>query len=96
MPGPSFAGRCMHDFVLLDGTLAECDRVGDSRADYSAKRRRHGVQGVPVGRFTIDQHPERDSATAEGKVPSVIRLANRPGSRGGRIPPHRMGDTAAS
>ena len=23
------------DYVLLDGTLAECDRVGDSRADYS-------------------------------------------------------------
>ncbi|MFE4661936.1 transposase family protein, partial [Streptomyces hydrogenans] len=31
------------DFVLLDATLAECDRVGDSRADYSAKHRRHGV-----------------------------------------------------
>ncbi|MDQ0904763.1 hypothetical protein QFZ32_000685 [Streptomyces canus] len=25
------------DFALLDGTLAECDRVGDGRADYSAK-----------------------------------------------------------
>ncbi len=31
------------DFVLLDGTLAECDRVGDGRADYSHKHRRHGV-----------------------------------------------------
>ena len=31
------------EFVLLDGTLADCDRVGDSRADYSAKHRRHGV-----------------------------------------------------
>jgi hypothetical protein len=31
------------DFVLLDGTLAECDRVGDGRTDYSAKHRRHGV-----------------------------------------------------
>ncbi|GHE08070.1 hypothetical protein GCM10010339_55160 [Streptomyces alanosinicus] len=31
------------DFVLLDGTLAECDRVGDARADYSHKHRRHGV-----------------------------------------------------
>ena len=30
------------DYVLLDGTLAECDRVGDSRADYSHKHRRHG------------------------------------------------------
>lgn len=31
------------DFVLLDGTLAECNRVGDGRADYSAKHRQHGV-----------------------------------------------------
>ncbi|WP_406158567.1 transposase family protein [Streptomyces canus] len=31
------------DFILLDGTLAECDRVGDGRADYSHKHRRHGV-----------------------------------------------------
>jgi hypothetical protein len=31
------------DFVLLDGTLAECDRVGDGRTDYSHKHRRHGV-----------------------------------------------------
>jgi hypothetical protein len=31
------------DYVLLDGTLAEGDRVGDSRADFSHKHRRHGV-----------------------------------------------------
>ncbi|GAA3851574.1 hypothetical protein GCM10022227_06130 [Streptomyces sedi] len=31
------------DYVLLDGTLAECGRVGDSRADFSHKHRRHGV-----------------------------------------------------
>lgn len=31
------------DYVLLDGTLVECDRVGDSRADSSQKHRRHGV-----------------------------------------------------
>ncbi|MEY9997540.1 hypothetical protein ABIE67_009659 [Streptomyces sp. V4I8] len=30
-------------YVLVDGTLTECDRVGDSRADYSGKHRRHGV-----------------------------------------------------
>lgn len=30
-------------YVPLDGTLAECDRVGDGRADYSHKHRRHGV-----------------------------------------------------
>ncbi|WP_405771975.1 transposase family protein [Actinacidiphila glaucinigra] len=27
----------------MDGTLAECDRVGDGRADDSGKHRRHGV-----------------------------------------------------
>lgn len=31
------------DFALLDGTLVECDRVGDGRADYSHKHKRHGV-----------------------------------------------------
>lgn len=36
------------DFALLDGTLAECDRVGDGRADYSYKHRRHGVNGQVV------------------------------------------------
>ncbi len=25
------------EYVLLDGTLAECDRVGDSRADFSVR-----------------------------------------------------------
>ena len=30
------------EFVLLDGTLAECDRLGDGRADHSAKYRRLG------------------------------------------------------
>ncbi|MGW6263494.1 transposase family protein [Streptomyces sp. NPDC055085] len=30
-------------YVLLDGTLAECDRTGDGRADYAGKHRRHGV-----------------------------------------------------
>jgi hypothetical protein len=36
------------DYVLLDGTLAECDRVGDGRADYSHKHRRHGVNVQPA------------------------------------------------
>jgi hypothetical protein len=31
------------DYVLFDGPLAKCDRVGESRADYSHKHRRHGV-----------------------------------------------------
>lgn len=35
----------VHDpeFALLDGTPAECGRVGDGRADYSSKHKRHGV-----------------------------------------------------
>jgi hypothetical protein len=31
------------DFVLLDGTVAKCDRGGDGRADYSHKHRQHCV-----------------------------------------------------
>ncbi|MFP8905135.1 transposase [Streptomyces atacamensis] len=31
------------DYALVDGTLAACDRVGDGRADYSSKHKRHGV-----------------------------------------------------
>lgn len=31
------------EYLLIDGTLAECDRVGDGRADYSGKHRRHEV-----------------------------------------------------
>jgi hypothetical protein len=31
------------DHALLDGALAECDRVGDGRADHSSKHKRHGV-----------------------------------------------------
>lgn len=30
-------------YVLLDGSLAECDRAGGGRADYPGKHRRHGV-----------------------------------------------------
>ncbi|MFJ9871407.1 transposase family protein [Streptomyces sp. NPDC101165] len=41
------------DFALLDGTLAECDRAGDGRADYSHNHRRHGGEragGLRSGR----------------------------------------------
>jgi hypothetical protein len=43
------------DHVLVDGTLAACDRVGDGHADYSSKHKRHGgnVQVVtdPAGKI---------------------------------------------
>ncbi|KOG54812.1 transposase [Streptomyces virginiae] len=43
-PGPTAALRAADArYVLLDGTLAECDRTGDGRAGYSGKHRRHGV-----------------------------------------------------
>ncbi|MCD0483432.1 transposase [Streptacidiphilus sp. ASG 303] len=35
--------RARPEYVLVDGTLAECDRVGDSEAGSSGKARRHGV-----------------------------------------------------
>ncbi|GAA2510218.1 IS5/IS1182 family transposase [Streptomyces thermolineatus] len=31
------------EYVLVDGTIAECDRAGDTQADYSGKTRRHGI-----------------------------------------------------
>jgi DDE superfamily endonuclease len=36
------------DFVLLDGTLAECDRTGDGSGDYSANHHSHGVNVLVV------------------------------------------------
>ncbi|MFC8794811.1 transposase family protein [Streptomyces cinereoruber] len=43
------------EYVLVDGTLAECDRVGEGRADYSGKHHRHGVNlqviTSPMGRL---------------------------------------------
>lgn len=45
--------RARPEYVLVDGTIAECNRVGDRERDYSGKARRHGVniQAVtgPVG-----------------------------------------------
>ncbi len=35
--------RARPEYVLVDGTIAECDRVGDHEKDYSGKTRRHGV-----------------------------------------------------
>ncbi|MFJ3106838.1 transposase family protein [Streptomyces sp. NPDC086835] len=43
-PGLTVALRAANArYVLLDGTLAECDRTDGGRADYSGKHRRHGV-----------------------------------------------------
>ncbi|SFG91509.1 DDE superfamily endonuclease [Streptomyces mirabilis] len=73
------------DFVLLDGTLAECDRVGDGRADYSHKHRRHGVnvQVVtdPDGRllWLSPALPGRSHDLTAARTHRIIRICERQG-----------------
>jgi hypothetical protein len=47
--------EAVRDYVLLDGARAECDLIGDSRADFSHKHRRHGLEWQvmtdPAGRM---------------------------------------------
>ncbi|MFJ4949609.1 transposase family protein [Streptomyces sp. NPDC088760] len=73
------------NFVLLDGTLAECDRFGDSRADYSHKHRRHGVnvQVVtdPDGRllWLSPALPGRAHDLTAARTHRIIRICERQG-----------------
>ncbi|WP_089107898.1 transposase family protein [Streptomyces hyaluromycini] len=73
------------DFVLLDGTLAECDRVGDGRADYSHKHRRHGVnvQVVtdPDGRllWLSPALPGRAHDLTAARTHRILRICERQG-----------------
>ena len=73
------------DFVLVDGTLAECDRVGDGRADYSSKHRRHGVnvQVVtdPMGRimWLSPALPGRTHDLTAARQHKIIRICERQG-----------------
>ncbi|WP_410537391.1 transposase [Streptomyces sp. KL2] len=73
------------DHVLLDGTLAECDRVGDSRADYSQKHRRHGVnvQAVadPTGKllWISPALPGRAHDLTAARTHRIIRICERQG-----------------
>ncbi|MEV0976602.1 transposase family protein [Streptomyces sp. NPDC049915] len=73
------------DFVLLDGTLVECDRVGDSRADYAAKHRRHGVniQVVtdPAGEvlWISPALPGRTHDLTAARTHKIIRICERQG-----------------
>ncbi|MDX3533561.1 transposase [Streptomyces sp. MB09-01] len=73
------------DHVLLDGTLAECDRVGDSRADFSQKHRRHGVnlQVVtdPAGRmlWISPSLPGRTHDLTAARTHRIIRICERQG-----------------
>ncbi|MGI5380543.1 transposase family protein [Streptomyces sp. CA-251387] len=73
------------DYVLLDGTLAECDRVGDSRTDFSHKHRRHGVN-VQVVTDTAGQLlrlspvlPGRAHDLTAARTHRIIRICERQG-----------------
>ncbi|MET7737673.1 transposase family protein [Streptomyces sp. NPDC005402] len=73
------------DYVLLDGTLAECHRVGDGRADYSAKHRRHrvNVQLVtdPDGRllWISPSLPGRTHDLTVARTRRIIRICESQG-----------------
>ncbi|WP_405787771.1 transposase [Streptomyces sp. NBC_00029] len=73
------------DYVLLDGTLAECDRTGDGRADYSHKHRRHGVnvQVVtdPTGHmlWISPALPGRAHDLTAARAHRIIRICERQG-----------------
>ena len=73
------------DFVLLNGTLAECDRVGDGRDDYSHKHRRPGVNvqvGTnPDGRllWLSPALPGRTHDLTAARTHRIIRICERQG-----------------
>ncbi|MBU5944235.1 transposase family protein [Streptomyces griseoincarnatus] len=73
------------DYVLLDGTLSECDRLGDGRTDYSHKHRRHGVnvQVVtdPEGRllWILPALPGRAHDLTAARAHRIIRICERQG-----------------
>ncbi|MFD4561498.1 transposase family protein [Streptomyces sp. NPDC058469] len=84
-PGLLRALREADPDVLVDGTLAECDRVGDSRADFSHKHRRHGVNVQVV----TDPHgevlwispalPGRTHDLTAARTHRIIRICERQG-----------------
>ncbi|MDQ1005925.1 hypothetical protein QFZ82_000410 [Streptomyces sp. V4I23] len=73
------------EHVLLDGTLAECDRVGDSRADFSQKHRRHGVNvqvvADPAGKllWISPALPGRTHDLTAARTHRIIRICERQG-----------------
>lgn len=73
------------DYVLIDGTLAESDRVGDSRADFSHKHRRHGVNvqvvTAPAGRllWISPALPGRAHDLTPARAHRIIRICERQG-----------------
>ncbi|AJC52680.1 transposase IS4 family protein [Streptomyces sp. 769] len=64
----SFFSLATPEYVPVDGTIAECDRVGDSEGDYSGKARRHGVNIQAV-----TGSARRSSGTAAHLPPSPLQ-----------------------
>lgn len=90
------------DFVLLDGTLAECDRVGDGKADYSAKHKRHGgvnVQVVtdPVGQimWLSPALPGRTHDLTAARTHKILQICARQASRSSPTWPTSVRATAS-
>lgn len=73
------------DYVLPDGTLLECDRVGDRRAGLSHRHRRHGVnvQAVtdPAGLllWISPALPGRAHDLTATRAHRIIRICERQG-----------------
>ncbi len=73
------------EHVLIDGTLAECDRVGDSRADFSQEHRRHGVNvqvvADPTGKllWISPALPGRTHVLTAARPHRIIRICERQG-----------------
>ena len=72
-------------YALLDGTLAECDRVGDGQVDYSSKNKRHGVnvQVVTDPRGELlwlsPALPGRTHDLTAARTHKIIRICERQG-----------------
>ncbi|WP_329449152.1 transposase family protein (plasmid) [Streptomyces sp. NBC_01426] len=75
--------RARPEYVLVDGTLAECDRVGNGQDDYSGKHRKHGVniQAVtgPAGELLwySPALPGRTADITAARTHSIVTICDR-------------------
>lgn len=73
------------EYVLLDGTVAVGDRVGDGRADYSQKHRRHDVNVQVVNKtvvqalWTSPALPVRCHDLTAARAHWIVRICERQG-----------------
>ncbi|WP_330290160.1 transposase family protein [Streptomyces sp. NBC_00576] len=71
------------EYVLIDGTLAECDQVGDGRADHSGKHRRHGANHQvitdPTGKLVwiSGALPDRTHDLTAARTHRIVKTCGR-------------------